>query len=1123
LRVPSENFKVSDVKQCVGIRRVLDVMDVTTQKAMEMSMKEWVKYYENPERDRLLNVISLEFCHTRLENYVESPTLVRQVDWVDRAWPRHLKECQTESTNVIERMKYPKVQKYCLMSVAGCYTDFHIDFGGTSVWYHILHGEKIFWLAPPSQKNIDRYVEWTLSAKQGESFLGDTLECCQRIQLLAGHTFIIPSGWIHAVYTPKDSLVFGGNFLHSFNVENQLLVSRVEDKTYVPSKFKYPFYQEIMWYVVDRYLSCLTGRTYLSAASSDKDDGYDEDDQGLIHVDEDSRPPSRNPDSQKEEEPPKISKSVTIELTRIDAAAMKRSPSEDENQPPASAQGRPRGPRKAASDPNNSWEGGGPRKWVNLTATELKGVNQLIDYLSGLLTLPVSKRGVPKDLLDPEAVLKELRQVLEEHRSDDQGLSISGEPVIGWPELNKKLKLGYKTYKTAKGARGNQTPPSSSSSSSNVQRRRRTRCKKCEACTRTECGECTFCKDMKKFGGPGRMKQTCISRQCMAPVLPSASVCMLCNQGDQSNCEDPDDVSSSLMECGICWEIVHPKCLRKKYDSLESEGVVNEDLPNSWECLKCCNEGKQGQLKMEDSSFQDSEGSQEEGEGGPLSPISPIEGKRVTAKEGSVKCEFGTPIKWANSLKQFSPMSDSNIKKEADGRSPSSPSLQFGDENVHKKNSSHSANHKEQKKMVKREKFFPGVPSHGGRAAAAVSSPYAAIAGAQLLSSPAPVLPSSSSSSSSPLLHKSGPVGIAPLPLSLPLSSSTPSSHSVGAVAGGHLESCHDGSRFVPSRGVKKEEDSGGSGGGGGDGNPPDGPTPEKLRWGTDYAPKVPIRNYVVRPAPPLNIPEFVTLTDGGRHPLPRPLWLAVFRWLPRADLARLSSVCRTFDCWALDPALWASLDLSRCSLQPAHLRGVILRQPRALKLASSVVSFSQLSWLVARLPGLRHLDLSNLAWASIGALCSADCPLLRSLDLSWATGIRDLCFRELASPPANLKPGQRNLSRLARLERLSLTGTDINDQSLKTISLHLPRLTSLDLTCCMRVTDRGIRALVQMSSAGPCRLRELRLVKCVQLTERCLEALASCVELRYLALTDNPAISQEACVRFSRSYKHRT
>jgi hypothetical protein len=47
-------------------------------------------------------------------------------------------------------------------------------------------------------------------------------------------------------------------------------------------------------------------------------------------------------------------------------------------------------------------------------------------------------------------------------------------------------------------------------------RRRRTRCKKCKACTSSDCGECHFCKDMKKFGGPGKMKQSCISRQCMS-------------------------------------------------------------------------------------------------------------------------------------------------------------------------------------------------------------------------------------------------------------------------------------------------------------------------------------------------------------------------------------------------------------------------------------------------------------------------------------------------------------------------------------------------------------------------------------------------------------------------------
>ncbi|KAI0215588.1 CXXC-type zinc finger protein 1 [Lamellibrachia satsuma] len=41
------------------------------------------------------------------------------------------------------------------------------------------------------------------------------------------------------------------------------------------------------------------------------------------------------------------------------------------------------------------------------------------------------------------------------------------------------------------------------------------RCGKCEACHRTEdCSTCDFCKDMKKFGGPNRIRQKCRLRQC---------------------------------------------------------------------------------------------------------------------------------------------------------------------------------------------------------------------------------------------------------------------------------------------------------------------------------------------------------------------------------------------------------------------------------------------------------------------------------------------------------------------------------------------------------------------------------------------------------------------------------
>uniref|UniRef100_T1KK51 [histone H3]-dimethyl-L-lysine(36) demethylase n=1 Tax=Tetranychus urticae TaxID=32264 RepID=T1KK51_TETUR len=264
LKMPDSNFTVSDVKKYVGSRQIIDVMDVTTQKDFEMTMKEWCQYYENPVRDRLLTVTSLEFSDTKLDSMVESPTIVRQVDWVDWVWPRHLKHQQTVSTNSIGDVKYPKVQKYCHMSVKGCYTDFHIDFGGTSSWYHILKGQKVFWLIPPSERNIQLFEQWVLSGKQSDIFFGDTVEQCARIRLYEGYTFFIPTGWIYAVYTPEDSLVFGGNFLHSFSIEKQLRIAQVEDITKVPEKFRYPFYHEMLWYVLQRYVYCLTGKSHLT-------------------------------------------------------------------------------------------------------------------------------------------------------------------------------------------------------------------------------------------------------------------------------------------------------------------------------------------------------------------------------------------------------------------------------------------------------------------------------------------------------------------------------------------------------------------------------------------------------------------------------------------------------------------------------------------------------------------------------------------------------------------------------------------------------------------------------------------------------------------------------------------
>lgn len=45
------------------------------------------------------------------------------MDWVDNMWPPDLKQSQTEATNIISEMKYPKVQRQGL-AVEGLFSVF---------------------------------------------------------------------------------------------------------------------------------------------------------------------------------------------------------------------------------------------------------------------------------------------------------------------------------------------------------------------------------------------------------------------------------------------------------------------------------------------------------------------------------------------------------------------------------------------------------------------------------------------------------------------------------------------------------------------------------------------------------------------------------------------------------------------------------------------------------------------------------------------------------------------------------------------------------------------------------------------------------------------------------------
>eukprot|EP00615_Pteridomonas_danica_P004691 CAMPEP_0114369336 /NCGR_PEP_ID=MMETSP0101-20121206/31599_1 /TAXON_ID=38822 ORGANISM="Pteridomonas danica, Strain PT" /NCGR_SAMPLE_ID=MMETSP0101 /ASSEMBLY_ACC=CAM_ASM_000211 /LENGTH=462 /DNA_ID=CAMNT_0001520145 /DNA_START=5 /DNA_END=1393 /DNA_ORIENTATION=+ len=47
---------------------------------------------------------------------------------------------------------------------------------------------------------------------------------------------------------------------------------------------------------------------------------------------------------------------------------------------------------------------------------------------------------------------------------------------------------------------------------------RKQRCGDCSGCRATECGVCKFCLNMRKFGGPGTLKQPCVQRKCSGEV-----------------------------------------------------------------------------------------------------------------------------------------------------------------------------------------------------------------------------------------------------------------------------------------------------------------------------------------------------------------------------------------------------------------------------------------------------------------------------------------------------------------------------------------------------------------------------------------------------------------------------
>ncbi|KAF3849136.1 hypothetical protein F7725_015633 [Dissostichus mawsoni] len=1156
-----------------GSRRSVDVMDVSTQKGSEMSMAQFVRYYETPEeeREKLFNVISLEFSHTKLENLIKRPTVVDQVDWVDNTWPPDLKQSQTEATNVISDMKYPKVQRYCLMSVKGCYTDFHIDFGGTSVWYHVFKGQKVFWLVPPTPHNLALYEDWVLSGKQSDIFLGDRADGCQRVELKQGYTFFIPSvcwhGWIHAVYTPEDSLVFGGNILHSFNIPMQLTIHEIENRTKVNSKFRFPFYNEICWYVLERYLHCLTKRSYLSREVRKEPVLTGE----IQDLNEDSCE-TQVRDGEKPERGAQDGPSSPDNRRGQHLKAVLSVDSEDSCNPGSTSLEFPQTPSDSPASESVT-------KWTHLTEFELSGLRKLVEKLE---SLPENKKCVPEGIENPQALLEDMKVLLKEHADDDPKLAITGVPVVYWPKKTIKPVL-----QTGRNLRWQLLLPQQSavSVSGNIWRQESgRRCRKCEACLRTECGECHFCKDMKKF-----------------------------EAGKEDTVEEEEEkFNLMLMECSICNEIVHPNCLKVK----DSNGVVNDELPNCWECPKCNHAGKTGKEPRLNRDSKDEPDS-------PIVATATVTAltatsalKRKAEREEVPKRKDDEPPKKRppllsldgtprpriedNPLRKKRKLFDTNdepvIKKLSKPDDPLTPKRHIKAENDHDEEDD-QVDHEGDRFSLERIKL-KGKKEYDdedqeedeeGEETVKKERDRSAEDKAKVLLSPlirTSAIRESEQTTNSPRAGPSSDSGDAQLKarhqrrrlpnkeLSKEFKQETPRQQT-RTTARGRLSQSQptttqerglndqSESQTVKNRGLftnqsrralkteegltnqnrrpLKTEDSLAN-----QNHRPVKTEPEnevdeqKPRWplnngGSDLGDWLPHRgregNDTTRGYSPLGWNRGTQITPICPRPLPcrsPPKCIQMERHVirpppisPPPDRLSLNDgethVMRR-EMWMTVFSHLTHRDLCVCMrvCRTWNRCGIIRRQPVALDLSWTNISKKQLSWLINRLPGLRVLLLSGCSWVAVSALCTSSCPLLRTLDVQWVEGLKDAQMRDLLSPPTDNRPGQLdNRSKLRNVEVLRLAGLDITDTSLRLLIRYMPSLSKLDLSYCNHVTDQSVNILTAAGTTTRDSLTDINLSVCNRVTDQSLTYFKRCGSVCHIDLRYCKQVTKEGCDQF--------
>ncbi|CAL8321624.1 unnamed protein product [Boreogadus saida] len=258
---------------------------------------------------------------------------------------------------------------------------------------------------------------------------------------------------------------------------------------------------------------------------------------------------------------------------------------------------------------------------------------------------------------------------------------------------------------------------------------------------------------------------------------------------------------------------------------------------------------------------------------------------------------------------------------------------------------------------------------------------------------------------------------------------------------------------------------------------------------------------------------------------LPDHALLQVFAHLPTNQLCRCARVSRRWYNLAWDPRLWSSIRLSGELLHADRAIRILTHRlcqdtpSVCLTLETVVVSGCKrltdrgLYVLARCCPELRRLEVAGCYNVSNEAVFEvvSRCPNLEHLNLAGCSKVTCISLTEEASLQLAPVHGQQiSISFLDMSDCLSL-----EDEGLRIIASHCPRLTHLYLRRCPRLTDESLRHLALHCPS----VRELSLSDCRLLGDFGLREVARLEgRLRYLSVAHCPRIT-DVGVRYVARY----